>query len=72
MTNDETSGAEGFSWLLYEQPFVKEGSQTVGDLITETISKMGENIRVSRMARFKVGESDESSAGGTEAADAAS
>lgn len=57
---------------LYEQPFVKEGSQTVSDLITEAISKLGENIRVSRMARFKVGESDESSAGGTAAADAAS
>lgn len=57
---------------LYEQPFVKEGSQTVGDLITRAIAKLGENIRVSRMARFKVGESDESSAGGTEAADAAS
>lgn len=57
---------------LYEQPFVKEGSQTVGDLITRAIAKLGENIRVSRMARFKVGESDESSAGGTEASDAAS
>jgi len=57
---------------LYEQPFVKEGSQTVGDLITRAIAKLGENIRVSRMARFKVGEADEVSAGGTEAADAAS
>lgn len=57
---------------LYEQPFVKEGSQTVGDLITRAIAKLGENIRVSRMARFKVGEADEISAGGTEAADAAS
>jgi translation elongation factor EF-Ts len=31
----------------------------VGELITAKIAKLGENIRVSRMARFKVGESDE-------------
>lgn len=44
---------------LYEQPFVKENATTVGELITAKIAKLGENIRVSRMARFKVGESDE-------------
>jgi elongation factor Ts len=44
---------------LYEQPFVKENSTTVGELITAKIAKLGENIRVSRIARFKVGESEE-------------
>jgi elongation factor Ts len=44
---------------LYEQPFVKENASTVGEIITAKIAKLGENIRVSRMARFKVGESDE-------------
>ena len=44
---------------LYEQPFVKENATTVGELITAKIAKLGENIRVSRIARFKVGESDE-------------
>lgn len=43
---------------LYEQPFVKDNASTVGELITATISKLGENILVSRMARFKVGEGD--------------
>jgi elongation factor Ts len=41
---------------LYEQPFVKENSITVGDLIKSKIAKLGENIVVARFARFKVGE----------------
>jgi elongation factor Ts len=43
---------------LYEQPFVKDNGTTVGELITSKVAKLGENIRVRRMARFKVGESD--------------
>lgn len=43
---------------LYEQPFVKDNAGTVGELITKAISRLGENILVSRMARFKVGEGD--------------
>ncbi len=41
---------------LYEQPFVKDNSVTVKELITTLIAKLGENVVVSRMARFKVGE----------------
>jgi elongation factor Ts len=41
---------------LYEQPFVKENTQTVGDLIKTNIAKLGENISVSRFVRFKVGD----------------
>ncbi len=41
---------------LLEQPFVKDNSTTVGEMITAQIAKMGENITVSRIARFKVGE----------------
>ncbi len=41
---------------LYEQPFVKDNSVTVKELIQNKIAKLGENITVSRMARFKVGE----------------
>ena len=41
---------------LLEQPFVKDNSTTVGEMIAAQIAKMGENITVSRMARFKVGE----------------
>ena len=41
---------------LYEQPFIKENTTTVGDLIKAKIAKLGENISVSRFVRFKVGE----------------
>ena len=42
---------------LLEQPFVKESSMTVQDLIKATIAKTGENITVKRFVRFQLGES---------------
>ena len=44
---------------LYEQPFIKENTTTIGDLIKSKIAKLGENISVSRFVRFKVGEAVE-------------
>ena len=41
---------------LYEQPFIRDNSSTVADLIKTKIAKLGENISVSRFVRFKVGE----------------
>ena len=41
---------------LYDQDFVKDPSQTVEQLINGLIGKIGENIRVRRFTRFKVGE----------------
>jgi elongation factor Ts len=41
---------------LYEQPFVKENTITIDQLIKTKIAKLGENIAVSRFARFKVGD----------------
>lgn len=41
---------------LLEQPFIKEQSVTIMQLIATTIGKLGENISVRRFARFKVGE----------------
>jgi elongation factor Ts len=41
---------------LYEQPFIKENTTTVHDLIKAKIAKLGENISVSRFTRFKVGD----------------
>jgi elongation factor Ts len=58
---------------LLEQPFVKEATLTVGQLIKTKISKLGENITVSRFTRYKVGDiaAIESEAGGpTDAPDA--
>jgi elongation factor Ts len=43
---------------LYDQPFVKENTITVDQLIKTKIAKLGENISVSRFARFKVGDAD--------------
>ncbi len=43
---------------LLEQPFVKEQSQTVKQLIATKVGKLGENISVRRFARFKIGDSN--------------
>jgi elongation factor Ts len=47
---------------LYEQPFIKENTLTVGQLIATRIAKTGENIAVSRFSRFKLGDRDEPAA----------
>ncbi|MCX6636703.1 MAG: translation elongation factor Ts [Acidobacteria bacterium] len=41
---------------LLEQPFIKDNTTTVNDLIKQKIAKLGENITVARFVRFKVGE----------------
>jgi len=43
---------------LLEQPFVKENTVTVDQVIKTKIAKLGENITVSRFSRFKVGDSE--------------
>lgn len=42
---------------LLDQPYVKDstGKTTVNDLITEQITKTGENIKISRFSRFQIG-----------------
>jgi len=42
---------------LYEQPFIKENTTTIQEVIKTKIAKLGENISVSRFVRFKVGDS---------------
>mgnify|MGYP001568393256 CR=1 FL=1 len=42
--------------VLLDQPFVKEPSKTVGDIVTEKISSIKENISVRRFTRYKMGE----------------
>src|SRR6201993_343933 len=41
---------------LLDQPFIKEQSLTIAQLIAQKIAKLGENISVRRFARFKVGD----------------
>ena len=42
--------------VLLDQPFAKDDKRTVDQLLKEAIAKLGENITISRFARFKVGE----------------
>lgn len=41
---------------LLEQSFVKDGDITVEELVKQTIAKLGENMRIGRFARLKLGE----------------
>jgi elongation factor Ts len=41
---------------LLEQPFIKDPDKTVGQLLTEKVAKIGENINIRRFARFERGE----------------
>jgi len=45
-------------YCLLEQPFIKEQSQSIAQIIATKVGKLGENISVRRFARFKVGASD--------------
>lgn len=42
---------------LEDQPYIRDDSLTVGDLIKQTIAKLGENIRVRRFVRYELGSS---------------
>ncbi len=44
---------------LYEQPFIKDQTISISQLIATKIGKLGENISVKRFARFKVGDAGE-------------
>ena len=48
---------------LYEQHYIKDETQTIGEMITSAIAKLGENITIRRFARFKVGEASGNAAG---------
>ena len=41
---------------LLEQPFIKEQSISIKELIAQKVGKLGENITIRRFARFKVGD----------------
>ena len=42
--------------VLLEQIFVKNPDQTIQDLLSDTISTLGENIEIKRFSRFQLGE----------------
>ena len=41
--------------VLLEQPYIKDESMKVKDLVTGVIAKLGENVQVRRFARLEVG-----------------
>ena len=41
---------------LLEQPFIKEQTQSIAQIIATKVGKLGENISVRRFSRFKVGD----------------
>ena len=48
--------ADSAETVLMCQPFIKDPSKSVQDLVNEGIGKLGENIRVRRFTRFSLGE----------------
>ena len=43
--------------VLLEQPFVKDDTKKIADMLSATVAELGESIQISRFARFKIGES---------------
>ena len=43
-------------YVLLDQPFVKDPSKTVGELVTDKVAKTGEKITIRRFTRYKMGE----------------
>ncbi|OGD85831.1 translation elongation factor Ts [Candidatus Curtissbacteria bacterium RBG_16_39_7] len=41
---------------LLHQEYIRDNEQTIGDLVKETISKLGENIQIKRFIRFELGQ----------------
>ena len=41
---------------LLEQKFVKDDKKTVGEVVTDAVARIGENIRVRRFERYVLGE----------------
>ena len=45
---------EAATACLLKQPYIKDPCVTIGDIIIATIARVGENIRISRFARFEL------------------
>jgi elongation factor Ts len=55
---DLPPGVEGnpAELLLLSQPYIRDGSRAVEELVKDVIAKTGENIRIRRFARFELGQ----------------
>jgi len=45
-------------FCLLDQPFIKDQTQTIAQIVAAKVAKLGENISIRRFARFKVGAPD--------------
>lgn len=51
----EMEGSPDEEICLVSQPYIRDGSRTIGDLVKEVVAKTGENIRVRRFERYELG-----------------
>jgi elongation factor Ts len=51
---------------LYEQHYIKDESVTIGEMISQAIANLGENMGIRRFVRFKVGEVSGGASAGSE------
>ena len=54
-TDEMAEGEVAEEVCLLDQPFIKDPSKKIQDIIVETIAKTGENIGVRRFCRFELG-----------------
>ena len=47
-------GADSVEDLL-NQEYIRDNSRKIADLVTETIAKLGENVKIARVTRYTVG-----------------
>ncbi|MBA4181605.1 MAG: elongation factor Ts [Anaerolinea sp.] len=52
--NPQLEGSDEELCLL-SQPFIRDGSRTIQTLVSDTVAKTGENIRIRRFVRFELG-----------------
>ena len=57
-SEDVPDGAESGDQdsVLMLQPFIKDPTKSIRDLVSENVGKLGENIKVRRFTRFSLGE----------------
>jgi elongation factor Ts len=54
-SDPSTNGSDPSDQPLLEQPYIRDPSKTIQDLLNETIAKLRENVVIRRVARFELG-----------------
>jgi len=53
---EETDDVDPKAACLLLQPYIKDPTMTIQDVIVEAVAKVGENIKVGRFTRFELGD----------------